>query len=143
MSNSKLLYDPSYLHEYPIRNNLHDRHKFTAKDDLLEIFKTSFLHPMLPQNYVSRVPAPENAVKETRLQYPWQTPSRWAYPAQLTYQVDKDMVYDDEIPRDPNDSNGIPDVADEECLKRANIPWDKLKGTKVYLKVIITTQNFR
>jgi hypothetical protein len=91
---------------------------------------------MLPSDYISGVPPPADAMEETGLQYPWQTPSRWTYHAGVTTQEEDDGKED--IPRDPNESTGgIPDVADEECLKRTNIPWDQKKGTKVYLKVIV------
>lgn len=87
---------------------------------------------MLPENFISSVPPPEKAISETGLQFPWQTPSRWTYPARLTTQ-DQNVL----IPPDPNESTGgIPDIADEECLKRTNIPWNKKKGTKVYLRVL-------
>lgn len=87
---------------------------------------------MLPENFISSAPPPEKAISEIGLQFPWQTPSRWTYPAGSTAQ-DQNV----RIPQDPNESTGgIPDIADEECLKRTNIPWDKKKGTKVYLKVL-------
>lgn len=40
--------------------------------------------------------------------------------------------------KEPNEgTGGIPDVASEECLKRATVPWTQKKGTKEYLKVCI------
>jgi hypothetical protein len=126
------LYDPENLDEYPTRMNVHDRHNHVLKQtENMDSSENSFLHSLLPKNYVSSAPPPENAIAETGLQFPWQTPSRWTYPAGLTTQGDNGR-----IPRDPNESTGgIPDVADEECLKRTNIPWDEKKGTKVYLAV--------
>lgn len=129
------IYDPSNIEEYPARKNIHYRHNpFLYKDSLAECFTSSFLHPMLPEDYMSRIPAPDGAVAETGLQYPWQTPSRWTYPAALTTQ-EKDA--NGGIPRDPNDSTcEIPEVPDKKCLKRTNIPWEEKNGTKVYLKVM-------
>jgi len=84
---------------------------------------------MLPADYISRVPEPQGSVDDIGLHFPWQTPSRWTYPITAHDQ-------DERIPRDPNDhTGGLPDIADEECLKRTNIPWKKKGGTKVYLKV--------
>ena len=130
-ASSRASYPPSMLEEYPQRKNIHDRHKgaFLSQD------ATAFLHPMLPAGYISRIPAPEDSIEEGGLHYPWQTPSKWTYPAGASNQ-DGDTTDDMTRPRDPNGhSGGIPDVADEECLKRTNIPWTPQKGNKVYLNV--------
>ena len=80
-------------------------------------------------NYISRVSAPVDAVEEPEMQFPWQTPSHWVYP------VSKAGDGEDDV-NDPNDHvGGVPEVADEECLKRTDIPWTQKKGTKVYLEV--------
>lgn len=120
--------------EYPVRPNIHKRHKrySTAATDEEstgeEMDRNSFLHRMLPSNYISRIPAPEGAIEEPGLQFPWQTMSRWVYPA-------KKKDGEDGV-SDPNDhTGGVPEVANEECLKRCDISWWQKKGTKVYLKV--------
>jgi hypothetical protein len=133
---SPATYDPSNIEEYPTRKNIHRRHNpMSYQSDKVKGGMNSFLHPMLPENYISGVPAPPGAIAETGLQYPWQTPSRWTYPAGLTTQGEE--INRDGIPHDPNNSTGgIPDAANEECLKRTDIPWEPKKGTKVYLKVL-------
>ena len=98
---------------------MHERHLVNQNDG------SEFLHPKLPQNYISGVPAPKGAIGDSGFLIPWQTSSRWAYP----------QNEDGSPPHDPNDSFGVPDVADEECLSRTDIPWKQRKGTKVYLKV--------
>jgi hypothetical protein len=124
-------YDPARFSEYPPRGNIHPRHD----PDLVHQDAASFLHPMLPPNYISEIPEPEGSVKEGFLLYPWQTPTRWTYPFAIQSQDDS---RDNTIPpRDPNEHyGGIPDVADQECLRRADIPWRQKGGTKVYLKVL-------
>ena len=104
---------------FPPRKNIHERHLVNQNGGF------EFLHPRLSQNYISRVPAPKGAVDDSGILIPWQTSSRWAYPQEE----------DRSPPHDPNDSFGVPDVADEECLSRTDIPWKQRKGTKVYLKV--------
>jgi len=64
------------------------------------------------------------------LQFPWQTPARWSYLAA------EEMGEGPIGEKEPNEgTGGIPDVASEECLKRATVPWTQRKGTKEYLKV--------
>jgi len=126
------LYNPAMIREYPVRKNIHNRHQEFDKDLLdedgvHELYRNLFLHPMLPWDFLSHAPAHEAAVEELGLQYPWQTPLRWAYPTA------------DDLPIPPNEPpepiDDLPDIASKECLKSAEIPWTQKKGTKVYLKV--------
>lgn len=100
------------LEGYPPRKNVHHRH-------LVKQNSANFLNPKLSDDYISRVPPPANAATESGFLIPWQTTSRWTYPQSP--------------PRD--DAFDVPEVADEECLSRANIPWKQRKGTKSYIKV--------
>ena len=96
----------------------------------------------MSSDFISCVPGPEGAAEEEGLQYPWQTPARWMYPTleevegMRTERMSKAGVMDAVMRKEPNEgTGGIPDVANEECLKRATVPWTQKKGTKVYLKV--------
>lgn len=134
------MYDPSKFHEFPRRINIHDRHNrllinnHPDPQSLLD----SFLHPMMPRDYISRIPVPQGAVEDPGLQYPWQTPSRWAYPASLnsveTKKVLGNTAGDIHEPGAPP-IYGLPHLADEECLRRSDIPWEPHRKTKMYIKV--------
>jgi len=96
----------------------------------------------MSSDFISCVPDPDGAVEEAGLQYPWQTPARWTYPTleevegMRTERMSKAGVMAAGMRKEPNEgTGGIPDVASEECLKRATVPWTQKKGTKVYLKV--------
>ena len=123
------VFDPAIGHGETPRN-VHSRHKFSNSERSSkfeqEMYRNSFLHRILPYDYISRVFSPVGAVTEAKL-FRWQTPSTWVYPAGNE---------EDDGVKDPNDhTGGIPEVADKECLARCNIPWYQKKGTKVYLKV--------
>jgi hypothetical protein len=116
-----------------MREHIHDRHNIHLFNEFAnpDTFRNSFLHPKLPSDYISRIPTPEGAVAEKGLQYPWQTPAHWTYPT-------ADELDEGRLRKEPNEgTGGIPDVASEECLKRATVSWTQKKGTKEYLKVYL------
>lgn len=83
------------------------------------------------------------------LQYPWQTPARWTYPTREEVEgmreemMSRTGIMGPGMRKEPNEgTGGIPDVASEECLKRATVPWTQNKGTKVYLKVSFSLPYF-
>jgi hypothetical protein len=132
------MYDPSKFDEFPIRKNIHDRHNhvlISSHRDPQSLME-SFLHPKLPRDYISRIPVPEGAVEDPGLQYPWQTPGHWAYPAGLTSGQDKKNS--EQSTRDESGVAvpGIPNLAHEECLQRSDIPWDPHMKPKTYIKVL-------
>ena len=131
---SLAMYTPPEGADIPLRKNIHDRHNVQLLNGYSnpDTFRNSFLNSNLPSDYISRIPAPEGAVEEMGLPYPWQTPSRWTYPTAEEGGVDR-------MSKEPNEGEGgIPDVASEECLKRATVPWTQKKGTKEYLKVFLS-----
>jgi hypothetical protein len=120
----------------PVRQQLHPRHRqwesltWDRKRFGNQIaWRNSFLNHMLPSDYVSRIVAPEGTVDGLGDTFSLDNPGNWVYPTAKSGDGE-DGVHD------PNNHyGGVPKVADEECLKRANIPWTQKKGTKVYLKV--------
>jgi hypothetical protein len=96
----------------------------------------------MPSDFMYCVPGPEGAMDDEGLQYPWQTPARWTYPTREEVEgmreemMSRTGIMGPGMRKEPNEgTGGIPDVASEECLKRAAVPWTQNKGTKVYLKV--------
>ena len=90
---------------------------------------------MLPRDYISRIPSPKDAVEDPGLQYPWQTPMHWAYPAGIALGPrNKNLGH---LTREDFGTSvyRIPILADEECLRRSNIPWQPKKKNKTYIKV--------
>lgn len=136
------MYDPSKFNEFPRRTNIHDRHNrllINNHPDPQSLID-SFLHPMMPRDYISRIPVPQDAVEDPGLQYPWQTPSRWAYSAGLNSVEPKKVLghtAGDVHEHEPGDPPiyGLPRLADEECLRRSDIPWEPHRKTKTYIKV--------
>ena len=132
------MYDPSKFDEFPIRKNIHDRHNHLLLNNHYDpqSLMESFLHPKLPRDYISRIPIPEGAVEDPGLQYPWQTPGHWAYPAGLTFgrrKKNSEQSTGDDFGIPATD---IPNLAHEECLKRLDIPWDPKRKPKTYIKVL-------
>jgi len=132
------MYDPSKFEEFPRRSNIHDRHNRLLVNDHYDpqSHMDSFLHPMMSRDYISRIPVPHGAVEDLGLQYPWQTPSHWAYPAGVSSVERKEMAknssgVDPGVPP----VYGFPRLADDECLRRSDILWEPHKKTKTYIKV--------
>ena len=132
------MYDPLQFDEFPLRKNIHDRHNHVLINNhhdpqsLME----SFLHPKLPRDYMSRIPTPEAAVEDPGLQYPWQTPGHWAYPASLISGHTNKAAEQSTGEDFRVSAGGIPNLAHEECLKRSDIPWDPKRKPKTYIKVL-------
>jgi hypothetical protein len=130
-------YDPSKFDEFPLRKNVHDRHNHVliSNHDDPQSLMQSFLHPKLPRDYISRIPAPEAAAEGPGLQYPWQTPGHWAYRASLISDHTKKTSEQSTGEDFRVSAAGIPNLAHEECLKRSDIPWDPKRKPKTYIKV--------